>query len=98
MVSTRRDRIKVQTARMLEVYALLKNEIQVKNELSLTPNQHANLQIAIDTIATNMHQLEAELDPSPADNSTFLPDETVSELDTIVDAVLKWQTTNKNGE
>lgn len=97
MASPRKDRIKVQTARMLEVYALLKSEIDEKSGLSLTPRMHTSLQTAIDTIAANMQNLEAQITPSSADNSTP-PCEQVEDLDAIVDAVLKWQGTNKNEE
>ena len=97
MASPRKDRIKVQTARMLEVYALLKSEIEGKSGLSLTPRLHNSLQTAIDTIAANMQNIEAQITPSSADNS-MPPSKPVEDLDAIVDAVLKWQSTNENGE
>lgn len=68
------DRIRVQTARMLEIYSLLRRELDGEGRIGLPPADRARLQQAVDTIAANMAQLLAQLtahveDPSAADTA-----------------------------
>ena len=53
--------IRVQTARMLEIYSLLRRELEGGNRLGLSRASRARLESAIGTIATNMRQLAALL-------------------------------------
>lgn len=55
------DRIRVQTARMIEIYALLRRELERRGSVSLSDYDRARLQHAVDTIAANMGQLLAQL-------------------------------------
>ncbi len=95
--------IRVQTARMLEIYSLLRAELDGGNKIGMSPETRSRLQHAVDTIAENMVQLAAQLaaameTPSAVhdDGSIEYPglgrvDPTESrELEEILDAVLKW--------
>ena len=55
------DRIRVQTARMLEIYSLLRRELDGGGRVGLSPQDRERLQHAVDTIAGNMGQLLAQL-------------------------------------
>lgn len=88
MESHKTDKVRVQTARMLEIYALLKGELEANTGLALTPQARRQLNDAIDTIAGNMTQVTAHIAEPAAENSAQpAPGEP---LDQIVDAVLKW--------
>ena len=49
--------IRVQTARMMEIYALLKNELEKHTLLMPSEETRAQLDSAIETIRANMGQL-----------------------------------------
>ena len=52
------DSIRVQTARMLEIYALLRRQLKEGN-IHLPPEKYEQLSAAIRTITTNMLQLQS---------------------------------------
>ncbi len=52
------DSIRIQTARMLEIYALLRRQLKEGN-IHLPPEKHEQLSGAIRTIAKNMLQLQS---------------------------------------
>jgi len=99
------DRVRVQTARMLEIYALLRGELD-GGGLRLTPSQREQLTQAIWTIAGNMEELQAYLATYREDNSapnSESPPAAVSpragdqpgegeDLDELLAVVLKWVT------
>jgi len=80
------DRIRVQTARMLEVYALLQCELEKNRQLAVSQEERRHLNQAIDIIAASMRQLQDHFAQHPEDNSLPLP----KNIDEILDAVLKW--------
>jgi hypothetical protein len=97
------DGIRVQTARMLEIYALLRRELDGGNRLGASPEDRGRLQRAVDTIAANMADLATRL--SAAAEQCSPPDEEgrvdypgigrldrseARELEEILDAVLRW--------
>ena len=90
------DKIRVQTARMMEIYALLKNELE-KNTLLLPSEEiRAQLDSAIETIRANMRQLlntlityQEQLDSADENESAE-----ASELEELLTAVLEWHTAN----
>ncbi|MBM3276861.1 MAG: hypothetical protein FJY95_02095 [Candidatus Handelsmanbacteria bacterium] len=81
------DRIKVQTARMLEAYSLLHSELERSKQLGISADDRQQLSLAIDTIAGSMRQLQEHFAEVPAENSAVKP----KNIDEILDAVLKWQ-------
>ena len=81
------DRIKIQTARMLEVYSLLQSELERSEQLGISADDRQHLSLAIDTIAGSMRQLQEHFAPPVEDNSASRP----KNIDEILDAVLKWQ-------
>ena len=94
------DTIRVQTARMMEIYALLKNELE-KNTL-LLPSEKTRTQLdsAIETIRANMGQLlntlityQKQLDSADENESAE-----AGELEELLTAVLEWHTANAAGE
>ena len=56
--NSRLDSIRIQTARMLEIYSLLRRQLKEGN-IHLPPEKHEQLSSAIRTIAKNMLQLQA---------------------------------------
>ncbi|MBT3345286.1 MAG: hypothetical protein HN712_14275 [Gemmatimonadetes bacterium] len=93
--------IRVQMARMLEIYSLLRAQLTT-NQMGLSAAERQRLQSGVDTIATNMRDLLALLtlqkeDPSAAGKHTTayeglgeLDGHETEELEEILDAVLKW--------
>ncbi|MSR82054.1 MAG: hypothetical protein EXS58_03910 [Candidatus Latescibacteria bacterium] len=81
------DRIKIQTARMLEVYSLLQNELERSEQLGVSADDRQHLSLAIDTIAGSMRQLQDHFSLLLEQNSSPHP----KNIDEILDAVLKWQ-------
>lgn len=84
----RLDRIRVQTARMLEIYALLQKDLEKNKRLFLSVEDRQRLHQAILTIESNMRQLLARIvayqeETSPGEAEAM-------ELEEIVDAVLRW--------
>lgn len=84
----RLDRIRVQTARMLEIYALLRRELNEGTGLRLSTGDLGGLQNAIEAIEANMRQLQAAVIAYQEECSA--PDPEARELEEILDAVLKW--------
>lgn len=83
------DRIKVQTARMMEIYALLQKELEENTHLSLPAEVRTQLNQAIATVEFNMRQLQAHIVTYQEENSHSHTES--RELEEILDAVLKWQ-------
>ena len=82
------DCIRVQTARMMEIYALLQGEIEKNADLGLTAQTRAQLDHAIATIDANMRQLQELLAAYQEENSPEA--EEAPELEEILEAVLQW--------
>ena len=90
------ERIKIQTARMLEIYGLLQRELENNKGLSVSPEERLLIQQAIATIEANMRQLQEYFASHKAENSPEA--EEVEELEEIVNAVLEWCISNREGE
>ncbi len=88
------DSIRVQTARMIEIYTLIRGELEKNDELELTKQTQTQLNHAIDTIHVNMRQLIEQLTAYQEENS--LIHQEARELEEILSAVLQWQ--NEEGE
>lgn len=82
------DKIKIQTARMLEIYALLQQELNEATGLSLSGDQRAQLTTAVEKIEANMKQLQVQFAKQQEDSSESR--EELEELDQILNAVLQW--------
>jgi hypothetical protein len=63
------DSIRIQTARMLEIYALLRRQLKEGN-IYLPPEKHEQLSDAIRTIAKNMLQLQSFHAPPKSEEET----------------------------
>lgn len=84
----RLDRIRVQTARMVEIYALLQRDLEEATHLHLSPEDRNRLTLAIDTIEANMRQL---LECLVAYQEETAHDQAeATELGEILDSVLRW--------
>lgn len=92
----RLDRIRVQTARMMEIYALLQGELEKNADLLSSAIERSQLDRAIDTIRTNMRQLLEAL--TVYQEQTPDSDSEARELEEILSAVLEWHMTNAEGE
>ncbi len=94
--------IRVQMARMLEIYSLLKGQLAT-GQLGLSAAEHQRLQSGIDTIASNMRDLLTYLTQQKEDTSAAIAkgesvDESeAKELEEILDAVLKWHAEIEHG-
>ena len=88
------DAIRIQTARMMEIYALLKGELEKNAGIGLTDQNRAQLDRAIATIHANMRQLQEFLYAFQEKNSPEA--EEARELTEILEAVLQWH--NEEGE
>lgn len=82
------DRIKVQTARMLEIYALLQKELKENTHLSLSAEDQDQISQAIATVEANMRQLQAYFITCREESSQANPE--ACELEEILTAVLNW--------
>lgn len=82
------DAIRIQTARMMEIYALLKGELEKNAGIGLTDQTRAQLDRAIATIHANMRQLQELLSAFQEKNSPEA--EEARELTEILEAVLEW--------
>jgi hypothetical protein len=92
----RLDRIRVQTARMMEIYALLQGELEKNAHLLSSVLERSQLDRAIDTIRTNMRQLLEALTLYQEQNPNS--ENEAQELEEILNAVLEWHMTNAEGE
>ena len=91
------DTIRVQTARMMEIYALLRGELE-KNTLLLTsPEERKQLDASIAAIRTNMRQLLDALVAYQQQQDDIHENE-ARELEELLHAVLEWHTANAEGE
>jgi hypothetical protein len=90
------DRLKVQTARMMEIYALLSGELEKNTYLALPATERTQLDQAIATIQANMRQLQEYLMAYQEENSPT--GQEARELEEILDAVLRWQMECEKGE
>jgi hypothetical protein len=88
------DRIRIQTARMLEIYALVQNELGKNKHLALSVEGRAQLHQAVLTIEANMRQLQAYMAACREENSPEAAGD--QGLEVILDTVLKW--THDKGE
>jgi len=97
------DGIRVQTARMLEKYSLLRAELDEADKIAMPPQSRLRLQQAVDTIAENMSQFAAQITAAMETPSALHEDSSIDypglgrvdateahELEEILDAVLKW--------
>ena len=82
------DRIKVQTARMVEIHALLQKEIADNEALSVSTEDQQLLKMAIGTVETNMRHIQEYFAQHKEENSPG--NEETQELEEIVNAVLEW--------
>ncbi len=90
------DRIKVQTARMMEIYGLLQRDLENNKGLSLSPDEQHLLNQAVATIEANMRQIQAYFAQCQEENSSSAAE--ARELEEIVNAVLDWCTSNHKEE
>lgn len=91
------DSIRVQTARMMEIYALLRGELEKNAGLKLTEQTRNQLDHAIATIHANMRQLQELLTAYQEENSLEAEEvQELEELEEILEAVLAWH--NEEGE
>jgi hypothetical protein len=86
--------IRVQMARMLEIYSLLRDQL-AGNQLGLSAGDRERLQSGIDTIASNMRDLLTVLTQQKEETSAAVKncDTDISEakeLEEILNAVIKW--------
>jgi len=91
------DRIRVQTARMMEIYALLQGELEKNAHLLSSVLERDQLDRAIDTIRANMRQLLEALTTYQQQSSSNDESE-AEELEEILNAVIEWHMTNAEGE
>ena len=92
--------IRVQTARMMEIYALLKKELEKNTLLLPSEETRAQFDSAIETNRANMGQLlntlityQEQLDSADENESAE-----AGELEELLTAVLEWHTANAAGE
>lgn len=78
------DRIRVQTARMVEIYSLLRRELEGSERIGLSPHDRRRLQHAVDTIAANMSQLLTQLAVDREHPSATAPAATPDDLPAVV--------------
>jgi|TARA_B110000438_G_scaffold138425_1_gene133767 hypothetical protein len=91
------DSIRVQTARMVEIYTLLQGELEKNSGLGLTKQTRGQLDHAIATIHANMRQILDLLTAYQEENSLATEEvQELEELEGILEAVLAWH--NEEGE
>ncbi len=91
------DTIRVQTARMMEIYALLRGELE-KNTLLLTsPEERTQLNTSIAIIRTNMRQLLDALAVYQQQQDDVSANE-ARKFEELLQAVLEWHMANAEGE
>ncbi len=93
--------IRVQSARMLEIYSLLRTQLET-NRLGLSATERQRLQSGVDTIAANMRDLLVFLTRQKEEHSLRkasatayeglgdLDADEAEELEEILESVLKW--------
>ncbi|HIG52466.1 MAG TPA: hypothetical protein EYG11_13485 [Candidatus Latescibacteria bacterium] len=91
------DNIRVQTARMMEIYTLLRGELEKNSGLGPSKHTRSQLDHAIATIHTNMRQILDILTAYQEENSLATEEvQELEELEGILEAVLAWH--NEEGE
>ena len=87
--------IRVKTAKMLELHALLQEELDHVQALDIPPHERDKLNRAISTLATAMREIEANFAQNGKINA---PSPAANELDQLVDALLRFHMPNTEGE
>jgi hypothetical protein len=85
------DKIRVQTARMMEIYALLRNELENNTFSILSKAERQQLENGIETIRNNMLQtleILSTLQKEAKNTGEQL------ELEELLNSVLKWHAAN----
>ena len=85
------DKIRVQTARMMEIYALLRNELENNTFSILSKAERQQLENGIETIRNNMLQtleILSTLQEEAKNTGEQL------ELEELLNSVLKWHAAN----
>ena len=85
------DKIRVQTARMMEIYALLRNELEKNTFSILSKAEQQQLENGIETIRNNMLQtleILSTLQKEAKNTGEQL------ELEELLNSVLKWHAAN----
>ena len=82
------DRIKVQTARMLEIYDLLQREIASNARLNVPNGEQNMLREAVRTVEKNMLQIQEFFAEYQEENAPAGSE--AQELEEIVNSVLEW--------
>ena len=90
------DRIRVQTARMMEMYGLLQRDLEKGQGTALKPTDRLLLNTAIASIEANMRQILAYF-AADQEQTTHVATE-AQELEELVNAVLEWCSEQKEGE
>ena len=88
------DAIRIQTARMMEIYALLRGELEKNASLNLPDQTRKQLDRAVATIHSNMRQMQESLAVFREENSPET--EEACELTEILESFLQWH--HKEGE
>ena len=86
--------IKVQTARMVELYELLQRQLAQGNGIALSAEDRDRLHRSIAVIESNMRQLQAYFANRREESSPLDPEG--RELEEILNAVLQWQLAHEN--
>ena len=85
------DSVRIQTARMMEIYALLLGELEKNAGLGLTEQARDQLDNAIAMIHANMRQLLDRLMAYQKENTLAAEEvQELGELEKILEAVLAW--------
>ena len=85
------DSVRIQTARMMEIYALLRGELEKNAGLGLTEQARDQLDNAIAMIHANMRQLLDLLTAYQKENTLAAEEvQELGELEDILEAVLAW--------
>ena len=90
------DRIKVQTARMLEIYDLLQREIANNARLNVPDGEQNMLREAVRTVEKNMLQIREFFAQYQEENAPVGSE--AQELEEIVNSVLEWCADHTKGE
>jgi len=85
------DSVRIQTARMMEIYTLLRGELEKNAGLGLTEQARDQLDNAIAMIHANMRQLLHLLTAYQKENTLAAEEvQELGELEEILEAVLAW--------
>lgn len=90
------DRIKVQTARMLEIYDLLQGKIANNAQLNVPDGEQNMLRETVRTVEKNMLQIQEFFAEYQEENAPVGSE--AQELEEIVNSVLEWCASHTNSE